>query len=185
MKKFLKPVFVLAVISLITGLMLSFSYYKTKDKIEYIQRQEVLDGFNSVLPYHNNEPDKDAVIYNGAKIYIGKDNGTVTGYGINIISTSGYSGSISVLTGIDINGKISGVSIVYHSETPGLGDKITGREFLDSFKGMGLGNKIAVKKDGGEIEQFSGATISPRAVAKAVNDSIVIVSEYMKREKND
>lgn len=183
MQGILKPVLVLTFITFIAGLMLSFSYYKTKDKIAYQERQEILSAFSSILPYYNNEPDKDVVMYNGAKIYVGKDNGTVTGYAVNIVSTKGYSGAISVLTGVNTSGKISGVSVVYHSETPGLGDKISNKEFLDSFKGMGEKNKIAVKKDGGEIEQFSGATISPRAVSGAVKDSLLLITDYMDKQK--
>ena len=68
------------------------------------------------------------------------------------------------------------IAIIYHSETPGLGDKITNKSFLDLFQGFTVNDKIAVKKDGGTIEQFSGATISPRAVAAGVKDSLTVIN---------
>ena len=105
-----------------------------------------------------------------------KDNGTITGYAVNIINTQGYGGAISILTGTDSKGAVYGIAIIYHSETPGLGDKITNKSFLDLFQGFTVNDKIAVKKDGGTIEQFSGATISPRAVAAGVKDSLTVIN---------
>ena len=114
--------------------------------------------------------------WNNQKIFIAKDNGTITGYAVNVINTQGYGGAVSILTGTDSKGAVSGVAVIYHSETPGLGDKITSKSFLDLFKGFTVNDKIAVKKDGGTIEQFSGATISPRAVAAGVKDSLKVIN---------
>ena len=146
MNSFFKSVFAITIITVLAGIMLALSYSLTKDKIAYQERQEILNAFTSILPYHNNEPDKD------------------------------YGGAISILTGTNSQGVISGVAVIYHSETPGLGDKITNKSFLDLFKGFAVNDKIAVKKDGGTIEQFSGATISPRAVAAGVKDSLKVIN---------
>lgn len=176
MNSFFKSVFTITIITVLAGVMLSLSYSITKDKIAYQERQEILTAFKSILPYHNNEPDKDYKIINNNKVFIAKDNGSITGYAVNVINTQGYGGAISILTGTDKFGKIHGVAVIYHSETPGLGDKITEKSFLDLFKGLTYEDKIAVKKDGGTIEQFSGATISPRAVAQGVSDSLKIIN---------
>ena len=176
MNSFFKSVFTITIITVLAGVMLALSYSFTKDKIAYQERQKILNAFKSILPYHNNEPDKDYEIINNQKVFIAKDNGTITGYAVNVINTQGYGGAISILTGTDSNGAVSGVAIIYHSETPGLGDKITNKSFLDLFKGFTVNDKIAVKKHGGTIEQFSGATISPRAVAAGVKDSLTVIN---------
>lgn len=176
MNSFFKSVFAITIITVLAGIMLALSYSLTKDKIAYQERQEILNAFTSILPYHNNEPDKDYKIINNQKVFIAKDNGTITGYAVNVINTQGYGGAISILTGTDSQGVISGVAVIYHSETPGLGDKITNKSFLDLFKGFAVNDKIAVKKDGGTIGQFSGATISPRAVAAGVKDSLKVIN---------
>lgn len=175
MTSYFKSILTITIITITAGVMLALSHNATRDKIAYQERQEVLNALKAVLPVHDNEPDKDVIVKDGIKIYVGKNNGEITGYAVNVIETSGYSGAISVLTGVDKKGLISGVAIVYHSETPGLGDKIEDSEFLQSFEGLNINDRIAVKKDGGEIEQFSGATISPRAVSKAVKKSLEII----------
>jgi electron transport complex protein RnfG len=86
----------------------------------------------------------------------------------------GYAGDIVVLMGVDTTGRLLGVRVVKHAETPGLGDKIeiAKAKWVLDFDGKSLGNpsaeKWAVKKDGGDFDQFAGATITPRAVVKAV-----------------
>lgn len=137
----------------------------------------MLTALKSVLPFHNNEPDKDVIIKDGVKVFVGKKDTEITGYAVNVIETSGYGEAISVLTGVDVKGAVTGVAVIYHSETPGLGDKIIDKSFLDSFTGKKREDKIAVIKDGGDIEQFSGATISPRAVAKAVQNSLEAINK--------
>ena len=73
------------------------------------------------------------------------------------------------MVGVDPNGVITGVEVISHSETPGLGSKITEPQFLGLFPGRSLSNTHwAVKKDGGDIDQITGATISPRAVVAAI-----------------
>ncbi len=176
MSSFFKSIFTITIITVLAGVMLALSYSFTKDKIAYKERQEILNAFKSILPYHNNAPDKDYEIINNQKVFIAKDNSTITGYAVNVINTQGYGGAISILTGTDSQGAVYGVAVIYHSETPGLGDKITNKSFLDLFKGFTVNDKIAVKKDGGTIEQFSGATISPRAVAAGVKDSLTVIN---------
>lgn len=103
-----------------------------------------------------------------------------------LIQTStfkGYSGEIKLLVGIYQDGKVAGVRINSHTETPGLGDKIqtnksdwilsfTGRNYSESNK-----NKWAVKKDGGDFDAFTGATITPRAVVGAVKNTLLFFNK--------
>ena len=90
------------------------------------------------------------------------------------VSSQGYAGEIRLLLGLDAEGKILGVRVLSHAETPGLGDKIevSKDNWILGFNGLSLGNPPAaewkVKKDGGRFDAFSGATITPRAVLQAI-----------------
>jgi electron transport complex protein RnfG len=103
------------------------------------------------------------------------EQGTITHHVISG-TQEGYSGEIRFLIGVDINGLIEGVRILSHSETPGLGDKIEieKNDWILSFNQRSLANTSTwkVKKDGGEFDQFSGATITPRSVVKGVHNAL-------------
>jgi electron transport complex protein RnfG len=92
---------------------------------------------------------------------------------------SGYAGKVVCMMGIDRDGHITGVRIIKHAETPGLGDKVEPAKskwifgFDDKFLGNPLTELWAVKKDGGVFDQFAGATITPRAVVKAVKGGLI------------
>lgn len=93
---------------------------------------------------------------------------------IETTAPDGYSGAIQLLVGADFSGNIFGVRVTEHHETPGLGDKIELRisDWITSFAGKKINgptdSHFAVKKDGGDFDQFTGATITPRAVVNAV-----------------
>ena len=90
----------------------------------------------------------------------------------------GYGGTIEVMTGIRADGSVSGVNILSMEETPGLGAKGKEDSFLKQYKGFDRSN-LAVSKDGGEINALSGATITSRAITKAVNEAIEISKSYL------
>jgi electron transport complex protein RnfG len=84
-----------------------------------------------------------------------------------------------MMVGVDAGGTVVGLEILTHAETPGLGDKITHDEFKGQFKGKKLeGSDWRVKKDGGDFDQITGATISPRAVVKAVHQGLQFYREH-------
>ncbi|RUR31775.1 electron transport complex subunit RsxG [Vreelandella nanhaiensis] len=95
-----------------------------------------------------------------------------------VITHQGYSGEIDLLVGIDEQQRISGVRVTYHQETPGLGDKIEARrsDWITRFNGLRLEElppgAWGVKKDGGQFDGFTGATITPRAVINAIHDAL-------------
>ena len=93
-----------------------------------------------------------------------------------MLSKQGYSGDISLLLGINVDNSIAGVRVVSHKETPGLGDKLELKKspwLLDFNNKKKLQDENwAVKKDGGQFDQFTGATITPRAVVNAVGDAL-------------
>lgn len=111
------------------------------------------------------------------RIYIAKKADKTTAYAIQGTAPDGYSGNIVLLMGIEPDGKVLGVRTLQHAETPGLGDKIETRisDWILSFAGkvFSLENEAAwaVKKDGGQFDQFTGATITPRAVVNNVREN--------------
>ena len=179
MKETARLILVLVIICLAAALALSQVYSFTKGPIENALREERLRAIRTVLPSYDNEPDRDVVRVvmgsddEGTEIvtdyYIGRSGNDIVGIAFEASSSAGYSGDIDLMVGVDPNGVITGVEVISHSETPGLGSKITEFRFLDLFPGRDLGNtRWAVKKDGGDIDQITGATISPRAVVEDV-----------------
>lgn len=87
---------------------------------------------------------------------------------------SGFAGPIEVIVGVDRKGIITGIEILNHRETPGLGARITEDFFLSKFKGKQLGDEIKLKRDGGRIDAITGATISARAVSEGVEAALTL-----------
>ena len=111
------------------------------------------------------------------KIWIAKNNDAPVGVVMEATAPDGYSGAIQLLVAADFKGTVLGTRVTEHHETPGLGDKIELRlsDWITHFAGKvihGPGDShFAVKKDGGDIDQFTGATITPRAVVNAVKSA--------------
>lgn len=161
------------------GLILSLVEQVTRAPIAEQRRQEMLRALSSVLPEFDNQPDTDRVelVVGTDKrgrevrrvVYRGRKGGAVTGLAFKLTAPDGYSGNIDVMLGILPDGTVQGIEILTHNETPGLGDKIAAPVFKDQFRGRSLENADwRVRKDGGEFDQLTGATISPRAVVGAV-----------------
>ena len=125
-------------------------------------RSEVLpeaDGFTE-------QTAPDGTVYYSAE----KDGGTV-GY-VFTTSAKGYGGDVEIMTGVDAEGKVTGVSILTINETPGLGMNAKKDAFKDQYKGKS--GQLAVNKDGGEIVAITSATVTSRAVTKAVNQALAL-----------
>ena len=110
--------------------------------------------------------------------YLALKDGAPSALILPVTAPDGYSGAIHLLVGIFADGRLAGVRVLGHKETPGLGDKIelAKSQWIRSFDGKSLSNPgaegWAVKKDRGEFDQFAGATITPRAVVKAVHGAL-------------
>lgn len=117
-------------------------------------------------------------------VYIARKGETVTGYIVESVAPQGYSGAIRLLTAVTTDGKISRVQVLAHRETPGLGDKIerSKSNWIDSFTGQALlgdpDPRWAVRKDGGMFDSFTGATITPRAVVKGVQNVLLLLQQH-------
>lgn len=110
--------------------------------------------------------------------YIARLNGQPSAIILPVTAAEGYSGAIQLLVAIKANGQLAGVRVLKHKETPGLGDKIelAKSAWIQGFTGKTLqdpgASGWAVKKDQGQFDQFAGATITPRAVVKAVHQAL-------------
>ncbi len=152
----------------------------TKDVIAERLREDLLQSLSQVVPdnIHDNnlldntlevsdQKDHSIVIYRAFK-------GSQVSALAWQISEEGFSGEIKMIIAVDPDGKVLGVRVISHSETPGLGDKIEEKKsnWIFDFNGLSLGNpplnEWKVKKDGGRFDAFSGATITPRAVVKGI-----------------
>ncbi|QXF33820.1 electron transport complex subunit RsxG [Photorhabdus luminescens] len=108
------------------------------------------------------------------RLYLARKNGQPVAAALESTAPDGYSGAIQLLVGADFSGKVLGVRVTEHHETPGLGDKIETRisDWINVFSGKTITSNHdrhwAVKKDGGKFDQFTGATITPRAVVNSV-----------------
>lgn len=158
------------------------------------ERASLLRSLNSVLPIntYNNDILNDSITlvdkqYLGssepAVIYRARKDDRPTAAALSVIAPNGYSGDIVLLVGIDYAGNITGVRVVKHRETPGLGDgiEIQRSNWIESFTGKSLSHpgraKWKVKRDGGSFDQFTGATITPRAVVGAVHNALIYFND--------
>lgn len=115
---------------------------------------------------------------------VARSNGHIHTVLIPAIAPDGYTQEIALLVGINEDGSLAGVRITEHRETPGLGDKIDIKksDWVNTFQGRSLINTSnenwAVKKDNGSFDQFTGATITPRAVVKAVHKALLFSQQH-------
>lgn len=100
-----------------------------------------------------------------------------------VSARDGFAGPIRILMGIEYDGTVTGVRILQHRETPGLGDKIESKrsDWVYQFEGRSMGDPVvtgwAIKADGGEFDQLTGASVTPRAVTKAMRDTLIYFAE--------
>ena len=107
----------------------------------------------------------------GTVYYLGKSGPDAAGY-VFTTSAKGYGGDVEIMTGVDAEGKVTGVSILTINETPGLGMNAKKDDFRQQY--VGKSGELAVNKDGGEIVAITSATVTSRAVTKAVNEALAL-----------
>jgi len=171
------------------GLVLSFTNEITLDGINARAIEDKQNSLSQVLPdeLHDNNPVTDTVTLKNAEgkeltVFRARKDGKVTGVAYEIFGT-GYAGEIKLMMGIAADGKVLGVRVLAHKETPGLGDKIEAKKgpWIERFTGLSMGNppleRWKVKKDGGDFDQFAGATITPRGVMVAIRSGLEFFAE--------
>jgi len=190
-----KNAFILALAAMACVFAVASVNALTEHKIAEQQLQSKLDSLVQVMPELKGHLDvlNDCVAVRDASL-LGKDaeqriyryrpQGEVLAYLIETTAPDGYSGNIELLAAITPNLDIRGVRVLTHKETPGLGDKIELRKsswiliFFGKLLSSGQDKSFAVKKDGGQFDQFAGATITPRAVVKAVKNAAIYIEQH-------
>ena len=174
-------VIALVLVASICTAILGITDWFTREPIAQAQRAAFMKGLMQVLPKHSNDPSEDTYVLTQqgkeTPFYLARDaQNNIIGIAWPVIAPDGYSGSIHILIGAHTDGSIYAIRITEHKETPGLGDGIvTNQQWLASFIDKTLTNtRWLVYKDGGNFDQFTGATISPRAVVKAVKKGLEI-----------
>lgn len=183
------PGAVLGGIGLLTSGALALADRATSADIKTAQDLDMKQSLTQVLPgKYDNDLLKDTVVLPGpdgdVTVYRARRGGRVVAV-VFKVQARGYAGPVVSMMGVDSDGKMLGVRVIKHSETPGLGDKVEPAKssWIHGFEGRFLGDppadKFAVKKDGGVFDQFAGATITPRAVVKSVKGGL----EFFAKEK--
>ena len=175
----------LALFAVCTTLLISGTYLLTKDRISEQKRIAEEKALLQIVPRerHDNSMLDDIIIVGpeavglglteDRRVYIARSGEAVVAAIIPVTAPDGYTGEIELIVGVNADGSIAGVRTLSHKETPGLGDKVDARksDWIFSFNGRSLENPElpgwAVKKDKGVFDQFTGATITPRAVVAA------------------
>lgn len=194
-RQILITAFILFMFAIIGTLLVAYTFDSTHERIAENERAALLRKLNRLITsdrYDNNllqdtievsHPEllgtrKPVTVYRARKA--GKPVALV----MATMTPDGYSGTIKLLVGINIDGSLSGVRILSHRETPGLGDAVEEKrsDWIHGFDGKSLGNPPVenwkVKKDGGDFDQLTGATITPRAVVNAVRNALLYYRDH-------
>ncbi len=185
----------LAAFALATAGTLALTNLGTKGRIAEAERAAQQRALFEIIPVENHDNDllNDVVtvpvaaqlslhVKNDAVIHRARRNGEIVALIVPAVAPDGYSGDIEMIVGVNRDGSLAGVRVIKHKETPGLGDKIDLKKhkWILDFNGKSLTFPVVeewkVKKDGGEFDQFAGATITPRAVVGQVKRVLEFVA---------
>lgn len=188
----------LGLFAIITGGTIAVTQVMTAERIEEQAARAEAKALYEIIPenQHDNDLLSDTVKLPAdnrlnsdepVTVWVARRDDRPTGLIMPVVAPDGYSGEIHLLVGVDLQGKVLGVRVTSHKETPGLGDRIETKksDWIHSFTGRSIGDpepeRWNVKKNGGVFDQFTGATITPRAVVKAVQKSLI----YFRKHRSD
>jgi electron transport complex protein RnfG len=180
----------LAVIAAVCTALVAATFHVTKDRIaandKALLEQSLQPALSGIIyegsvsesrlviaPPHDLPGSEAALIY---RVYVG---GKPVAALFVVTARDGFSGPIRILLGVSIDGVVTGLRILNHRETPGLGDKIESKrsDWVHQFAGRSLDNPAvaqwAIRRDGGEFDALTGASVTPRAVVKAMRDTLI------------
>jgi len=194
LKKMIISAVLLGVFAIVGTTMVAFTFDQTKEQIKENQKQATLRSLHQLIPpdKHDNNLFTDTLsITNfemlGSKkpvtVFRARKNNQPVAAILTAIAPDGYTGKITLLVAIKYDGTLAGVRVVKHKETPGLGDaiEIEKSKWILQFNDKSLTNptdkKWNVKRDGGEFDQLTGATITPRAIVKAVHKALLFYKQ--------
>ena len=188
----------LAAFAALAAALLAFVNDTTRERIALEERKATLRSLYEIIPdeSHDNDIVTDTITIPRAEllgqgepftVYRARMGEEPVAVVMPVIAPDGYSGAIYMMVGVNTNGTVAGVRVVRHKETPGLGDLIDVEksDWITGFNGRSLvdpdSNHWRVKKDDGVFDQFSAATITPRAVVRAVQNALIYFERHRDR----
>ncbi|MCZ2720645.1 electron transport complex subunit RsxG [Marinomonas sp. 15G1-11] len=178
----------LGLFAVVTAGIIAITNQLTKETIANNIIEAQLAAFSEILPTdrYNNELYTDVITLSDPLLgstephhaYFARMNSEVTAIIFETTAPGGYNGNLDLLVAIDKNGIVTGTRIISHKETPGLGDKVDIKKspwvngFVGTFLDENAEKHWQVKKDGGAFDQFTGATITPRAVVRSIKNTL-------------
>lgn len=180
-KEIIIPTLSLLIICIVAAALLSLTNYITHDRIAATEKEQENAAMRELLPdavrFEVSDPDSEGVII----AYGENADGNMIGYTVSCMDKS-YGGDIKVMTGIDTDGKITGIKILEINDTPGLGMNAQKDSFKNQFIGKTAGNLVVSKTaTGEEIQALTGATRTSDAVTRCVNAAFEIL--FLSSEK--
>lgn len=194
------PSLVRAVLTVLLALawataLLMAAHWLTRTRIAQQEHAAELAALTAVLPpdRYDNDPMKDRVTVVDAATFgttqaipvlRARQHGVPSALVLEAVAPNGYAGPIRLVIGVDADGSVLGVRVLEHHETPGLGDAIEASKsrWIEQFRGKSLGappaGRWAVQRDGGEFDQISGATVTPRALIASVKRVLEYVQAH-------
>jgi electron transport complex protein RnfG len=192
MREIFKLAGILFVITAIAAVLLGFTNIATADKVAQQLEQENIDARMAALPIASEfkkveTPELENAIQTEFQIieevYEGISDNEVVGYTFKTVP-KGYGGEIVLNVGISVDGKVTGIKVVNHSETPGLGAKATEDYFQDQYRDIPIDSPLEVVKttpaNENEIEAITGATVTTNGITDGVNISVDLYNELLK-----
>lgn len=195
MNEVIKGGITLALIGAICAAMVATTFMLTRDRIAMNEREWLESSLEPALgnvkfdggvtdsmlviraPHQLPGPD-DAIIY---RVYANDKPAAAL---FAVTARDGYAGAIRILLGVEFDGSVTGLRILQHRETPGLGDRIVSSrsDWVFQFDGHSLGDPDVdawmIKRDGGQFDQLSGASVTPRAVITAVRETMIYFAAH-------
>lgn len=188
---FMRPGLLLALLAILGVGLLTGVQELTRERIAEQERKAFLAQLGQVLDRgsFDNDPRADSRLVTAPdllghdrplRVYRARRNGTVVAVVMEALAIDGYNGDIHLLLAVDRAGKVLGARVLRHRETPGLGDPIEVRrsDWIINFNDRSLGDppveRWTVRSDGGDFDSFTGATITPRAVTRALGRSLAL-----------
>ena len=196
-KKIALTAIILMLFAIVSAALVGLTFDQTKEKIAYNEKLTLLKKLNTILPksLYDNDLLEDSIVLQPDHLigtdqesiaYIARKQNKPVAIVIAATSPNGYNGPINLLIGIKYDGTLAGARVVKHRETPGLGDVLEEQksDWILGFDNKSLDNptskKWKVKRDGGVFDQFTGATITPRAVVKAIHSTLIYFTNHKK-----
>ncbi|MDD4576654.1 MAG: RnfABCDGE type electron transport complex subunit G [Bacteroidales bacterium] len=163
----------LFLITAISAVVLASVFSLTKEPIAQAKAQKLETAVKNVMPEFDRLEQKEVPAFDMPDkkllLNIAYKGDEIVGYAINSYTNKGFAGDINVMVGLLIDGTINDTYVLEHKETPGLGSKMSDDKFKNQFKGLNPATKkLFVKKDGGDVDAITAATISSRAFCDAL-----------------